>query len=177
MMAEAAFLLESWPDRILDSTHASGLWGTFILEQRIRSLPFWLVAAIQDPICRLRFPEAAIPSCMNHQMPSRACPWLLTPPPNAIERINFVRDHPEWWNDLPQLVRAMKDLGVYHPSVPDASIERSCRTHVKLLARHASLQRVSSRPVALSGFRARLIAQYQLVQAIKVAVARRLGLI
>ena len=176
LLAEAACLLEEWPHRFLESVQAVGLRGTFILEQRARRLPFWLLSAIQDPLCRLRFPSAACPPIQSRYDTSGPGGMALLGRSNTFEKIGFIQDHPEWQGDLTQLATAMVDFGLFSPTHPTNSIIKSCKTHLKLITKHANSCRSPKEAITITGFRARLVAQRKFLKALKSYISGRLGL-
>lgn len=176
LLAEAAYLIDEWPNRFLESIQATGLQGSFVLEQRARKLPFWLLAGIQDPLCRLRFPDAPVlqsVSTLKHELPHERAFHGRS---NTIEKITFIQEHPEWSEDLPQLAKAMVDFGLYGPDHPPTKIHHACRTHLALISRLSRHRSSTPRATTITGFRARLVAQRRFFLAFKMAIAKRLGL-
>jgi len=176
LLAEAAYLLGDWPHQFLESIQSVGLRGSFVLEQRARQLPFWLLSGIQDPLCRLKFPSAQgfqILESSNIRTFRERIPRTRS---TTFEKIAFIQEHPEWHEDIPQLARAMVEFGLFAPEHPIASIQKTCRSYLLLITRHVARKSASSSQIAITGFRAKLVAQQRFLRAFKRVLARRIGI-
>jgi len=176
LLAEAAYLIDDWPNHFIESIRASGLQGSFVLEQRARRLPFWLLAGIQDPLCRLRFPDAPIQEPKPQPSQEVALERTFHRRSNTIEKITFIKEHPEWSEDIPQLGRAMVDFGLYDPEHSPSKIQKACRAHLALISRLSRQKSSNQRASTITGFRSRLVAQRRFLLAFKMAIQKRIGL-
>ena len=177
LLALLDWLLEDWPTRWLEGVQATRLWGSFVLEQRRRKLPFWLASVCSDPLLRLNLPLARWSSPVHQYEGGKS---IAKPRiglgSDSYDRLGFVDEHREWWSDLPQMALAMRDLGMYMPEKSLLHIQKMCRKHLMVIQDHKRAGSPPTRKGALYGHLQRRVMHRRFLKALKVVLRKLLQL-
>ena len=176
LLALLDWIVEDWPGRWLEACSATRLRGSFVLEQKLSQVPFWLATTFCDPLLRLNHPKIA-----SYENTSRFSGRGYGQPEvglkaNTFDRLAFITERTIWWNDLPQMALAMRDLGLYSPDQSLPQIESACRKYLTDIQNHQSFKHSGRRALRLSGYLMRRTMHRRLLLVLKRSLVVLLGL-
>jgi phage FluMu protein Com len=176
VLAMVHWLLEEWPDRFIEAVHGCGFEGSFLLEDHIRELPYWYAYGAREALVCLRRrwhwsppPQIAWQSKQLTRFHRLSC--------NTKERLQFVQQHPEHWNDIPLLGAQMQQAGLFQKGMDPNRLHSAVKRILRTIEGFHQERKKGKGSVTVFVHFMKMAYRKRLLQTIKHAIKTRLGLL